>query len=161
MRSSANSTKKTWSLFLSPLTPGHDCLVQCYRHSSPPPTIPAKNSGAPLTPTTNITDPMPTSCTNAPPNHHAHLGFSHPPTSDRCNLPHQHDRRSLATTPTPHPHQVFILSNSSDSAYLRHTAHYYVTLTVHSNFIPQPLHLTFILYSLWKIHIPQVCSFLT
>jgi hypothetical protein len=150
----ANSTGKTWSLSLSPLTPGHN-LVQCYyRHSSPPPTIPAKNPVAPLTPTANITEPMPTSCTNTPPNHHAHLGFSHQPTSDgRSNLPRQHDGRSLAT-PTPHPNQVYILSNSSDSAYLMHTAHYYVMLPVHSNFIPQPLHFTFILSSLWKIHTP-------
>jgi hypothetical protein len=42
----------------------------------------AKNPGAPHTLTTNITDPMPTSCTNAYPNHHAHSGSSYPPTSD-------------------------------------------------------------------------------
>ncbi len=118
MRSSANSTKETWSLSLSPLTPGHS-LAQCYRHSLPPPTIPTKNPGAPHTLTTNITDPMPTSCTNAPPNHHAHSGSSYPTTSDGHNLHHQHDRRSLAT-PTLHPHQVYILLNSSDSAYLMH-----------------------------------------
>jgi hypothetical protein len=48
----------------------------------------------------------------------------------------------LTCTPTLHPHQVYILSNSSDSAYLRHTAHYNVMLPARSNFIPQPLHLT-------------------
>ena len=37
------------------------------------------------------------------------------------------------TAPTP----VYILSNSSDSAYLRHKAHYYVMLPMRSNFIPQ------------------------
>ena len=49
MRSSVNSIKETWYSFLSPLTRGHD-LAQCYRHSSPPPTTPAKNLGAPHTP---------------------------------------------------------------------------------------------------------------
>jgi len=118
MRSLANSTKIAWSLSLSPLTPGHG-LAQCYRHSLPPPTIPAKNPGAPHTLTINITDPMPTSFTNAPPNHHAHSGSSsYPPTSDGRNLHHQHDGRSLAT-PTLLPHQVYILSSSPDSAYLR------------------------------------------
>jgi hypothetical protein len=78
--------QKTWSLSLSPLTPGYD-LVQCYRHSSPPPTILTKNPGAPHTPTTNITGPMPTSCTNLLPNYHAHLGYSHLLTSDGRNLP--------------------------------------------------------------------------
>ena len=128
MRSSAKSTKKTWYSFLSPLTPGHR-LARCYRHSSPPPTTPAKNLGAPHTLTPNITDPKPTSCTNAPPNHHAHSGSSYPPTSDGRNLHHhhQHDRRSLVT-PTLHPHQASILYNSSDLAYLRHTTHYYVML---------------------------------
>ena len=87
MRSSANSTEKTWYSFLSPLTPGHS-LAQCYRHSSSPPTTPAKNRGAPHTLTPNITNPMPTSCTNVPPNHHAHLGSSHPPTSDGHNPHH-------------------------------------------------------------------------
>ena len=89
-------------------------LAQCYRHSLPPPTIPAENPGAPHTLTTNITDPI--SFTNAPPNHHAHSGSSYPPTSDERNLHHQHKGCSLAT-PTLHPHQVYILSNSSDSAY--------------------------------------------
>jgi hypothetical protein len=118
MRPLANSTRKTWSLSISPFTPGpgHG-LAQCYRHSLPPPTIPAKNPGAPHTLTKNITDPMPTSCMNAPPNHHAHLGSSYTPTSDGRNLHHQYGRRSLAT-PTLHPHQVYIHSNSSDSAYL-------------------------------------------
>ena len=73
MRSLANSTEKTWSFSLSHLTPGHG-LAQCYMHSLPPPTILAKNPGAPHTLTINITDPMPTSFTNAPPNHHAHSG---------------------------------------------------------------------------------------
>ena len=41
MRSLENSIKKTWYSLLSPLTPGHD-LARCYRHSSPPPTTPAK-----------------------------------------------------------------------------------------------------------------------
>ena len=102
MRSLANSTKKTWYSFLSPLTPGHG-LARCYRHSSSPPTIPAKNLGAPHTLTPNITDPMPTSCMNAPTNHHAHSGFSYLPTSDGHNLHHQHDGRSLVT-PILHPH---------------------------------------------------------
>ena len=116
MRSLANSTEKTWSFSLSHMTPGHG-LAQCYMHSLPPPTILAKNPGAPHTLTKNITGPMPTSCMNAPPNHHAHLGSSNMPTSDGRNLHHQYDRRSLAT-PTLHPHQVYIHSNSSDSAYL-------------------------------------------
>jgi hypothetical protein len=55
---------------------------------------------------------------------------------------------------TQHLHQASILSNSSDSAYLKHTAHYYVTLPVRSNFIPQPSHMTYTLTSLWKIHTP-------
>ena len=90
MRSSANSIEKTWNSFLSPLTPGHD-LDRCYRHYSPPPTTPVKNLGTPHTLTPNITDPMPTSCMNVPPNHHAHLGSSHSPTSDGHNLHHQQD----------------------------------------------------------------------
>jgi hypothetical protein len=117
-----------------PLTPGHD-LARCYSHSSPPPTIHTQNLGAPHILTTNITNPMPTSCTNAPPNHHAHSGSSHPPTSDGHNLHYQHAGHSLVTH-TQHLHQASILSNSSDSAYLKHTAHYYVTLPVRSNFIP-------------------------
>ena len=139
MTSSASSTKKTWSLSLSPLTPGYG-LVPCYRYSSPPPTIPTKNPRPPHTPPINITDPMPTSCMNAPPNHHAHLGSSHQPTFFGNNLPRQHAGRSLAT-PTLHPHQVYTHFNSSDSAFLRHTAHSYVTLPLCSNFIPLPLHL--------------------
>ena len=102
MRSSVNSTKKTWYSFLSPLTPGHG-LARCYRHSSSPPTIPAKNLGAPHTLTPNITNPMPTSCMNVPTNHHAHSGFSYLPTSDGHNLHQQHDGRSLVT-PILHPH---------------------------------------------------------
>ena len=126
MRSSANSTKKTWYSFLSTLTPGHG-LARCYMHSSPSLTIPAKNLGTPHTLTPNITGPTPTSCTNTPPNHHAHSGSSYPPTSDGRNLHHQHDGRSLVT-PILHSHQASILYNSSDLAYLRHTAHYYVML---------------------------------
>jgi len=102
-------------------------LARCYRHSSPPPTTPTKNLGTPhtITITPNISDPMPTSCTNVPPNHHAHSGSSHPPTSDGCNLHHQHDGRSLVTL-ILHPHQASIPNNSPDLAYLSHTAHYYV-----------------------------------
>ena len=128
-----------WPTQACTIPPGHSS-AQCYRHSLPPPTIPAKNPGAPHTLTTNITDPTPTSCTNTPPNHHAHFGFSYPPTSGWRNLHHQHDGHSLAT-PTLHPNQSYILSNSSDLAYLRHhTVHYYVMVPVCSNFIPQPLH---------------------
>jgi hypothetical protein len=154
MRSSANSIVKTWYLSLSPLTPRHD-LAQCYSysHSSPPPTIHAKNLGAHHILTTNITDPMPTSCTNDPPNHHAHSGSSHPPTSDGHNPHHQHAGHSLVTH-TQHPHQASILSNSPDLAYPKHTAHYYVTPPVRSNSILQPPHLTFTHSSLWKIHTP-------
>jgi len=136
----------------TPLTPRHS-LARCYRHSSPPPTIPAKNLGAPHTLTPNISDPTPTSCMNARPNHHAHSGSSHLSTSDGRNLHHQHDGHSLVT-PILHPHQASILYNSSDLAYLRHTAHYYVMLLISFNFIPQPLHLTSTLSSLWKIHTP-------
>jgi hypothetical protein len=152
MRSLENSIAKTWYLSLSPLTPGHD-LAQCYSHSSPPPTTHAKKIGAPHILTTNITNPTPTSCTNTPHNHHAHLGSSHLPTSDGHNPHHQNARHSLVTH-TQHPHQASILSNSSDLAYLKHTAHYYVTLPVRSNSIPQPPHLTFTHSSLWKIHTP-------
>jgi hypothetical protein len=152
MRSSANSTARTWYLSLSPLTPGHD-LARCYSHSSPPPTIHTKNLGAPHILTTIINDLPPTLCTNAPPNHHAQSGSSHPPTSNGHNLHHQHAGHSLVT-PTQHPHQASILSNSSDLAYLKHTAHYYVTPPIRSNFIPQPPHLTYTLSSLWKIHTP-------
>jgi len=137
MRSSAKSTKKTWSLSFSPLTPGHGLVqCQCSRHSSQPPTIPAKNPGAPRTPTINTTDPMPTSCTSMPPNHHAHSGSSYQPTSNGNNLPRQQAGLSLAT-PTLPPCQVYILfSPPSDSAFLRHTAHYYAMLPIRSNFIP-------------------------
>jgi hypothetical protein len=96
MRLSANSTAKTWYLSLSPLTPGHN-LARCYSHSSPQLTIHAKNLGTPHILTTNITDPMPTSCTNAPPNHHAHSKSSHPPTSGGLNPHHQHAGHSLVT----------------------------------------------------------------
>ena len=112
MRLSANSTAKTWYLSLSPLTPGHN-LARCYSHSSPQLTIHAKNLGTPHILTTNITDPMPTSCTNAPPNHHAHSKSSHPPTSGGLNPHHQHAGHSLVTH-TQHLHQASILSNSSD-----------------------------------------------
>jgi hypothetical protein len=101
--------------------------------------IHVKNLGASHILTTNIIDPTPTSCTNATPNNHAHSGSSHPPTSDGHNLHYQHTGHSLVTH-TQHLHQASILSNSSDSAYLKHTAHYYVTLPVRSNFIPQPPH---------------------
>ena len=146
MMSLANYTKKRWSSSPSTLTPGHG-LVPCYKHSSPPPTIHARNPGAPHTPTINITDAMPTSCTHAPPNHHAPLGSPHQPISDGANLPCPHADHSLAT-PTLYPHQAYIHFNSLDLAFQRHTAHYYVILSVRSNFIPQPLHLTFILSSL-------------
>jgi hypothetical protein len=116
-----NYTVKTWYLSLSPLTPGHD-LDQCYSHSSPPPTIHAKNLGAHHILTINTTDPTPTSCTNEPPNHHAHSGSSHPQTSDGHNPHHQHGGHSLVTH-TKHPHQASILSNSSDLAYLKSKAY--------------------------------------
>ena len=130
-------------------------LARFYRHSSPPPTTPTKNLGTPHTIkiTPNISDPMPTSCTNVSPNHHAHSGSSHPPTSDGCNLHHQQKGRFLVTL-ILHPHQASIPYNSSDLAYLSHTAHYYVMWLVRSNFIPQPPHLTSTLSSLWKIHTP-------
>ncbi len=54
------------------------------------------------------------------------------------------------TSPTPSIHTLQPL----DSAYLKHTAHYYVTPPVRSNFIRQPLHLTYTHTSLWKIHTP-------
>ena len=97
--------------------------------------------------------PTPTLCMNTPPDHPAHSGSSHPPTSDGRNLHHQHDGRSLVTL-ILHPHQASILYNSPDLACLRHVAHYFVMLPVRSNFIPQPLHLTSTLSSLWKIHTP-------
>jgi hypothetical protein len=105
-----NYTKKTWSSSHSQSTPGHD-LVPCYKHSSPPPTIHVRNPGKPHTPTINIIDQMPISCMNAPPNHNAHLGFSLQLTSDGANLPRPLAKHSLVT-PTPHPHQVYIHSNS-------------------------------------------------
>ena len=58
----------------------------------------------------------------------------------RCWTQSASPTRRTFFTSTLHPHQVSILSNSSDSAYLRHTAHYYVMLPVRSTFIPQPLH---------------------
>ena len=82
-----------------------------------------------------------------------HSESSHLPTSYGHSLPHQQDGRSLET-PMPHPHQVYTHSNSLESAYLKHTAHYYVTPPVRSNFIRQPLHLTYTHTSLWKIHTP-------
>ncbi len=121
------------------------------KHSSAPPTILDRNPGAPHTPTINTTDPTPTSCTSVPPNHHAHLGSSYQLTSDGTNLPQPHGKHSMAT-PTLHPHQAYIHFNSSDSAFQRHTAHYYVMPPVRSDFIPQPLHLTSILSPLRKIH---------
>ncbi len=122
MTSSVNSTKKTWSLSISPLTPGHG-LVPCYRHSSPPPTIPPKKPGTPHTPTINITNLMPTSCTNtnAPHNHHAHLGSSHQPTSNGNKLPCQHGCRKFFgnsyTAPTPSLHTLQLLGLSISKTY--------------------------------------------
>jgi hypothetical protein len=152
MKSSENYTKKTWSLSPSPSTPMDD-LAQCSRLSSPPHTTHVKNLGALTTPIINIIDPTQTSCTNVHPNHHAHSESSHPPTSYGHNPPHQHNERSLEIL-IPHPHQVYTPSNSLDSAFLKHTAHYYVTPPVHSNFIRQPVHLTYTHTSLWKIHTP-------
>jgi hypothetical protein len=133
--------KKTWSSSPSPLTPGHNSDL-CYKHSSPPPTIPVRNPGAPHTPTLNITSPMPTSCTNKPPNHHAHLVSSHQPNYVGVNPPHPHSKHSLGTH-TLRPHQVYIHFNSLDSAFQKHLAHYYEMLPVRSNFLPPPLHLTY------------------
>jgi hypothetical protein len=152
MTSLAKCIKKTWSSSLSPLTPGHNSDL-CYKHSSPPPTIPVRNPGAPPTPTLNITTPMPTSCTNEPPNHHAHLVSSHQPTYVGVNPPHPHAKKSLVTH-TLHSHQVYIHFNSLDSAFQKHLAHYYAMLPVRSNFLPLPLHLTYTHSSLWKIHTP-------
>ena len=150
MMSLVNYTKKTGSSSPSPLTHEHG-LVPCYKHSSPMPTSVNRNLGAPHTPTINTTDPIPTPCMSAPPNHHAHLGSSYQPTSNGANLPQPHGKHSMAT-PTLHPNQAYIQFNSLDSAFERHTTHYFVMLPVRSNFIPQPLHLTSILSSLWKIH---------
>ncbi len=125
----------------------------CYKHSSKPPTIPVRNPGAPHTPTLNITAPMPTSCTNEPPNHHAHLVSSHEPTYVGVNPPHPHAKYSLVTH-TLHPHQVNIHFNSSDSAFQKHLAHFYAMLPIRCNFLPLPLHLTYTHSSLWKIHTP-------
>jgi hypothetical protein len=151
-KSSENSTKKTWYLSPSPSTHMDD-MALCYRHSSPPHTTHDKNPGAPTTPIKNTIDQTQTLCTNAHPNHHAHSESSHLPTSYGHNPPHQHDGRSLETL-IPCPHQVYTHSNSLDSAYLKHTAHYYVTPPVHSDFIRQSLHLTYTHTSLWKIHTP-------
>jgi hypothetical protein len=86
-------------------------LVPCYKHSSPPPTIPGRNPGKPHTPTINITDQMPTLCTNAPPSHHAHLGslVSRPPMEPIClaHMPnifwkhphHTHTKSTYTSTP--------------------------------------------------------------
>jgi hypothetical protein len=152
MKSSENYTEKTWSLSPSPLTPMDD-LAQCSRLSSPLHTTHVKNLGTPTTPIKNIIDQTQTSCTNGHSNHHALLESSHPPTSYGHNPPHQHDERSLETL-IPHPHQVYTPSNSLDSAYLKHTAHYYVTPPVRSNFIQLHLHLIYTHTSLWKIHTP-------
>jgi len=131
--------QKTWSSSPSKLTPGHN-LVPCCKHSSPPPTISVfRNPGQPHKPTINITDQMPTSCTNAHPNNHAHLGSLRQPASDGANLLRPHAKHSLET-PTLHPHQVYIHFNTSDSAFQRHIAHCYVMLPVSANFIPQHLH---------------------
>jgi hypothetical protein len=100
-----------------------------------------------------ITAPMPASCTNKPPNHHAHLVSSHQPTNIGVNLPHPHATHSLVTY-TLHPHQVYIHFNSLDSAFQKHLAHYYAMLPVRSNFLPLPLHSTYTHSSLWKIHTP-------
>ena len=149
-----NYTKKTWSSSHSQSSPGHN-LVPCNKHSSSPPTIHVRNPGKPHTPTINITDQMLTSCINAPPNHHAHLGSSLQLTSDGANLPRPLAEHSLETH-TPHPHQVYIHSNSLDSAFQRRIACYYVMLLVHFNFIIQHLHLTFIHSSHWKILLWQI-----
>jgi hypothetical protein len=142
----ANYIKKTWSSSPSPLAPGPGhSLDLCYKHSSPPPTIPVRNPGAPHTPRLHITAPTPTSCTNKPPNHHAHSVSSHQPTYVRVNLPHPHAEHSLVT-PTLYPYQVYIHLNFSDSAFQKHSAHYYAMLPVCSNFLPPPLHSTY-LYS--------------
>jgi hypothetical protein len=129
-------------------------LAQCSRLSSPPHTTHIKNLGAPTTPIKNIIDQAQTSCTNAHPNHHAHSESSHPPTSYGHNPPHQHDERSLETL-IPHPHQVYTPSNSLDSAYLKHTAHYYVTPPVRSNFIQRHLHLTYSYLTLEDTYVPR------
>ncbi len=136
-----------------PLSQSCSVIIYHSTHSSPPPTIPAKNPGAPHTTTINTTAPMPTLCTNEPPNHHAHLGYSLQLTYNGANLPHPHAKHSLVT-PTMHQHWVYIHVNSLDSAFQRHIACYYAMPSVHSTFIPQPLYLTYIHSSLWKIHNP-------
>ncbi len=151
MMSLTNCIEKTWSSSPSPLTPGYN-LDLCYKHSPPPPTIPIRNPGAPHTPTLNITAPMPTSCTKKPPNHHAQLVSSHQPTYIGVN-PHPHTKYSLVTL-TLHPHQVYTHFNSSDSAFSKHLACYYIMPPVCSNFLPPPLHLTYTHSSHWKIHTP-------
>jgi hypothetical protein len=95
-------------------------------------TILVRNPGAPHTPTLNITAPMPTSRTNEPPNHHAHLVSSHQPTYVGVNLPHPHVKHSLVTH-TLHPHQVYIHFNSLDSAFQKHLAHYYLYVPTSSH----------------------------
>jgi hypothetical protein len=115
MMSLAKCIEKTWSSSPSPLTPGHDSDL-CYKHSSPQPTIPVRNPAAPHTPTLNITTPMPTSCTNKPPNHHAHLVSTHQRTYIGVNPSHPHAKHSLVSH-TLTPHQVYIHFNSLDSAF--------------------------------------------
>jgi hypothetical protein len=105
MMSLASCIKKTWSSSPPPLTPGHD-LDLCYKHSSPPSTIPIRNPGTPHPPTLNITGPMPTSCMNEPPKNHAHLVSSHQPTYVGVDSPHPHIEHFLVTH-TLHPHQVY------------------------------------------------------
>jgi hypothetical protein len=148
MRSSANSTTKTWYSFLSPLTPGHG-LARWYRHSLPPPITPAKNLWC--TTHTNSKYHQPS----------ANLMYecvSQPPCQLRILISvdirwtkSASPTRRTYTAPTPSLH----LYNSSDLANLRHTAHYYVMLLVRSHFIPQAPHLTSTLSSLWKIHTPR------
>ena len=83
-----------------------------------PPTTFNRNSGAPHTPTINTTDPMPISCTSAPPNHHAHLGSSYQLTSDRTNLPQPHGEHGNSyTVPTPILNTLQLLGLSISKAY--------------------------------------------
>jgi hypothetical protein len=136
-----NLYQKTWSSSPSPFTPGLNTDL-CYKHSSPPPTIPIRNPGTQHTPALNITTPMPTSCTNKPSNHHAHLVSTHQPTYVGVNPPHPHAKHSLVTH-TLHPHQVYMHFKSSDLAFQKHLACYYAMLPIRSNFLPLPLHLTY------------------
>ncbi len=136
-----NYTGRTWSSSPSPLTPGHG-LDLYYKHSLPPPTIPAKNLGAPHITTLNTTTPMPASFANEPPNLNAYLDFSHQLTYDGANPNHPQTKHSMVT-PTLHPHQVYIHFNYLVSAFQKHIAYYYAIILVRSNFIPQPLCLTY------------------